>query len=161
MVATPGSRTYNFDANMLLADNAAALTATGYAQAAGADGMLDLGGNQGVTPKQQARMDAMLVVDVTALNIATGDEDYRLVTAFSNDPLFGAGNVQQGPSQVLGKGAHLDVPNGVDSVIGRVELPFSNEILGVIYEYVKLYAVVAGTNPSISFQAFVAPLQFK
>ena len=67
-----------FDANMGLSDGSAAYAATGYAQYAGQDGVIDLGGNQNVTitlpsiadvstiTPQQARIDAVLVVDVTA-----------------------------------------------------------------------------------------------
>ena len=43
----PNLRTYAFDANTQVSDNAAAYTASGYLQSGGADGIWDLGGNQG------------------------------------------------------------------------------------------------------------------
>ena len=75
-----GDRTYAVDANNFLADGAAALTASGYAQYGGADGIIDLGGNQNITvtlpsiaasssiTPQQARIDAAVVIDVTAFS---------------------------------------------------------------------------------------------
>lgn len=158
-----GDRTYSFDANLLLSDNAAAYTATGFAQVAGADGIIDLGGNQGVTPAQQARMDGMLVIDVTALDGTTTDEAYRLLLLGSLVSAFTAGTIQ-----VL---AEIELAGGVLSVLGpgaagvtktatagRYEVPFSSEQNNVKYEFGKLFHVLTGTTPSISYQAFVAVL---
>lgn len=152
----PNDRTYNFDINLQVSDGAAAQTANGWSQVGGATAQLDLGGNQGTSPVQQARIDAMLVLDVTALNIATGDESYRFVIGLSNDPAFGAGNVVEGPSILLGKGAELDLANGADSVTGRYELGFTTQIAGTLYEFMQLYVIVAGTGPSITYEGFVA-----
>lgn len=159
----PNDRTYSFDANLELSDNAAAYTATGFAQKAGADGLIDLGGNQGTSPVQQARIDAVCVIDVTALDGVTTDEAYRLLVLGSNDPAFGAGSIQVlaetelagGVLSVLGPGAA-----GVTktAVTGRYELPFTNNVAGNFYEYVKLFHVLSGTTPSISYEAFVAVL---
>ncbi len=44
-----GDRTYAVDANNFLSDGAAAITASGYAQYGGADGIIDCGGNQNIT----------------------------------------------------------------------------------------------------------------
>src|SRR5882724_8248459 len=96
-----GDRTYSFDANMAVSDGAAAITATGYAQYGGADGIVDLGGNQNVTitmpsiadsstlTPQQARIDAVMVIDVTAVT-TTGIASEKLIVVGSNDPAFGA-----------------------------------------------------------------------
>lgn len=166
----PNQRTYSFDANTVLSDNAAAYTATGYAQAYGADGVVDLGGNQGVTitlpsiddvssiTPQQARIDAMLVVDVTAIDIASGNETYKIMLLVSNDPNFAAGNVVQAAGVMVGKGASLDGINMKDSVTGRYELGFTNNIAGSIYQFAKLYLVLAGATPSINISSFIAVL---
>jgi len=154
----PNDRTYSFDVNLLLADGAAAQTATGYAQVGGANGILDLGGNQGVTPLQQARIDACCIVDVTAIDISSGNETYKLMILVSNDPAFGAGNVEQAGGITLGKGASRDGINMKDSVIGRYEIPFATQIAGTIYEYAALYVVCGGTTPSITTLSFVAIL---
>lgn len=152
-----GDRTYSFDANLLLSDNAAPYTVDGYSQVGGADAILDMGGNQNVTPAQQARIDAVLVIDVTAIDIASGDETYRLKVLGCNDPAFGANVVQLG-ELCLGKGASLVPATQKDSVVGRYELLFSTEQANVKYEWVKFFIDVGGTTPSISLQAFVAVL---
>lgn len=170
MAMLQGDRTYTPDANNILADNAAALTATGFAQAGGADGVVDLGGNQGVTvtlpsiadvssiTPQQARIDAVLVVDVTAIDIASGNEVYNLILEGSNDPAWPAGSGQVLAAMQLGKGASRAGSVLKDSVIGRYELLFTNEQANVKYQYAKLYVVAGGTTPSIAFFAFIAVL---
>src|SRR5262249_15479509 len=102
--------------------------------------------------------DAMLVIDVTAIDISSGNETYQLQLLLSNDPAFGAGNVEFGADYSLGKGTSRDGTNMLDSVVGRYELPFSTEQANVKYQYVKLRVVTGGTTPSISFQAFAAVL---
>ncbi len=159
----PNDRTYSFDANLELSDNAAAYTATGWAQKAGADGFVDFGGNQGTSPVQNARIDAVCVCDVTALDGTTTDEAYRLIVVGSNDPAFA-----NGTGQVL---AEMEIAGGILSVLGlggagvtktgvtgRYELMFTNNVAGNFYQYVKLYLVLTGTTPSISLEAFVAVL---
>ncbi|WGR74337.1 MULTISPECIES: hypothetical protein [unclassified Bradyrhizobium] len=157
-MAFPSDRVYSFDINLLLSDNTAAYTSTGFSQVAGANAILDMGGNQGTTPLQQARIDAVAVIDVTAIKISAGNESYKLMLLGSNDPNFGAGNVDMLGELMLGKGAARDGVNMKDSVVGRYELPFMTQQGGNIYEYVALYIVEAGTAPSISLSAFVAVL---
>jgi hypothetical protein len=154
-------RTYPFDANLLLSDNAAAYTATGFAQVAGADGILDFGGAQAAVPIQQAGAIAMCVIDVTALDATTTDEAYRLLILGSNVAAFTAGTIQ-----VLGE---LELAGGVLSVLGpgaagvtktattgRYELPFVTDINGTKYEFIKMFHVLTGTTPSIAYQAYLA-----
>jgi len=151
----PNDRTYTFDANNVLSDNAAAYAASGYLQAGGADGVVDLGGNQGTSPAQQARIDAMAVFDVTAITVS-GTQTYQIDIVVSNDPAFLTGNVAAGGVQ-LGKGTSLRVSGAGDSVIGRYELGFTNQVAGTIYQFVKAYLTAANT-PSISISAFIVVL---
>lgn len=167
----PNQRTYSFDANAVLSDNAAAYIASGYLQAFGADGVVDLGGNQGVTvtlpsiddlttyTPQQARIDAVLVLDITAVDISSGSETYQIDIMGSNDPNFAAaapvclGGIQ------FGKGASLrGAVAQKDSVIGRIELGFTNNLAGSIYQFLKVYLTTGGTTPSVNISAFVAVL---
>lgn len=164
----PNLRTYSFDANAVLSDNAAAYTASGYAQVNGADALVDLGGNQGVTitlpsiddvstiTPQQPRIDAYCIVDVTAIDIASGNETYKIMLMLSNDPAFGSGTAVNAAMIEVGKGASLDGLNMKDSVIGRYELGFTNNVAGAIYQYAKLYLVLGGTTPSINISSFIA-----
>jgi hypothetical protein len=168
-----GDRTYSFDANNVLSDGSVAQTAAGYAQNAGATGVVDLGGNQGATvtlpsiadstsiTPQQPRIDAACVVDVTAITVS-GSDVYKLCLVGSNDPAFGAGNVQLLAEYQLGELANVDWINGFNTAapasIGgsRYEMLFTNEQNNVKYQFVQLY--VAGTFGSITFRAFIAVL---
>ncbi|MCK1445422.1 hypothetical protein IVB43_23845 [Bradyrhizobium sp. 48] len=167
----PNERTYSFDANNVLSDNAAAYTASGYLQAGGADGIVDFGGNQGVTitlpsiddvssiTPQQPRIDAVLIVDVTAIDIASGNETYQLDLMVSNDPAFAAGNVVCAGGVQMGKGTSLrGAVAQKDSVTGRYELMFSNNIAGAIYQYAKAYLTAGGTTPSVSITSYISVL---
>jgi hypothetical protein len=151
----PNDRTYTFDANNEFSDNAAAYTASGYLQKGGADGVIDLGGNQGTSPAQQARIDAVAIFDVTAITVS-GTNTYQLDIVLSNDPAFLTGNVIAGGIQ-LGKGTSLRVAGQGDSVIGRYEVGFTNQVAGTIYEYMKVYFTGAN-SPSINIEGFVAVL---
>jgi hypothetical protein len=148
----PNDRIYSFDANLVLSDGAAAYTATGYAQVGGANAILDLGGNQGTVPKQQARLDAVVVMEVSAIKISAGNETYKLILVGSNDPGLLTGNVVLNEI-MIGKGASLDILNGADNVTGQYEIPFSTNQGGSLYEFIALYVVAAGTSPSITFTA--------
>jgi hypothetical protein len=164
-----GDRTYSFDANNVLSDNAAAYTANGYLQAGGADGIIDLGGNQGITitlpsiadsstlTPQQARIDAVVVVDVTAIDITSSNERYTIKVLASNDPSFLTG-VQEVAGITIGKGASGTPATQKDNTTGRYELLFTNEQANVKFQFIKLFLVVAGTTPSISVEAFLAVL---
>ena len=171
-----GDRTYSIDANMILADGAAALTASGYAQYAGADGIVDFGGNQNVTitlpaiadvasiTPQQARIDAVCVLDVTAIKTSSGNELYTLFLVGSNNPAFSAGTVAMLGALEFGAAASLEYPNGfvtpAPAAVGgsRYEILFAAEQNNVKYEFAKLYVLAEGTTPSITFKAFVAVL---
>ena len=170
-----GDRTYSIDANMILSDGVAAYAASGYAQYAGADGIVDLGGNQTVTitlpsiadvstiTPQQARIDAVCVLDVTAVT-TSGTASEKVILVGSNDPAFGAGKTIQLGMMEFGAIASQDQPNGfvtaAPNAVGgsRYEIPFTNEQNNVKYEYVKLYVVLGGSNASITFKAFMAVL---
>ena len=169
-----GDRTYSFDANMALSDGAAAITVSGYAQYGGADGIVDLGGNQNVTitlpsiadsstiTPQQARIDAVCVLDLTAVT-TTGTASEKVILVGSNDPAFGAGKTIQLGMMEFGAIVSQDQPNGFvtaapASVGGsRYEILFSSEQNNVKYQYVKLYVVIANSG-SITFKAFIAVL---
>jgi hypothetical protein len=169
-----GDRTYSFDANMGLSDGAAAYAASGYAQYNGADGIVDLGGNQNVTitlpsiadsttiTPQQARIDAVCVIDMTAV-VTTGTASEKLIVVLSNDPSFGAGNVIMAGMMEFGAIASQDMPNGfvtaAPPAVGgsRYEIPFTSEQNNVKYEYVKIYNVIANSG-SFTYRAFIAVL---
>lgn len=169
-----GDRTYSFDANSGLSDGVAAYAASGYAQYAGADGIFDAGGNQNVTitlpsiadsatiTPQQARLDAVMVIDVTAVT-TSGTASEKIIIVGSNDPAFGAGKTKQLGMMEFGAIVSQSQPNGfvtpAPNAVGgsRYELFFSTEQDNVKYEYVKIYVAIANSG-SITFKANIAVL---
>jgi hypothetical protein len=138
-------KTYTFDKDMQLADGGA-ITASAAAQVLGADKILDLGAG---------RLDGVAVVDISAIDTVTGDEKYELELQHSNSATFASGVVTGSTLKVGGTTA---VPgNSAATGVGRFELPFCNELQGVIYRYLRLYRRIAGTTPSITNTAWVAP----
>ena len=122
-----------YDHELRLKD-AGLIAADGAAQVGGSDKILDLGAS---------RVDGRVIIDVTAIEVATGDESYRIKTQFSNSATFASG-VIGGPQLHLGDSSVL-IGESADSVVGRYELPFTNEINGTTYRYMRLYTDVAGT----------------
>src|ERR1700683_1608681 len=171
-----GDRTYTFDANNGLSDGATAYVASGYAQYGGADGIIDTGGNQNVTvtlpsidsvssiTPQQARIDAVIPLWVTAIKTSSSNETYKILVLVSNDPAFGAGNVQMAGGIQLGFAGSNDIPNGITTpappAIGghEYEILICTEHNLLKYQFLKLYVVLGGSTPSITFKAFMAVL---
>jgi len=88
------------------------------------------------------RVDARLIFDITAAEVATGNESYRVQVQVSSSSSFATdvwnvAGVQLGDSSVS-----LET---VDTVAGRRELAFTNEINGTVYRYIRVHFVVAGT----------------
>lgn len=141
-----GQRTYPFDIQLLLKD-AGAITADAAAQVGGSNQILDMGA---------ARIDAVAVIDVTAIDISSADENYRLVLQGSNSSSFASG-IQN--LAIMELGATAARPGGAaDSLVGRYELLFTNEQADVTYRYLRAYTDVTGTTPSINYTAFVTEL---
>lgn len=134
---------FTYDNAMLLKD-AGAITADAAAQVGGSNRILDLGA---------ARLDAKLIVDVSAIDVASADERYDVALQFSNSSTFASG-VVGGASIALGAAAALPAESAA-SVIGRYEVPFSNEINGTTYRYCRAYTNVSGTTPSINYTAYI------
>jgi hypothetical protein len=150
-------RTYHRDINLQVGDGAAALAASGFAQVGGVTGVVDLGGNQGTNPKQQARFDGVMLVDISALNLGAGFA-YGFKVVGSNDPALATGNAVLGAADV-GAGATLPIPGGGTSPAapGSIEIFFTTNQLGVLYQYIGLYTVLTGAG-STTFRAFVCTL---
>ena len=101
-------------------------------------------------------IDGYLIADVTAIDTVTGDEVYTLVLEGSPDAAFGtAANITVLAMQKIG-GATGAAPLGTADTAGRYCVPFRNERNGVTYRYARLYTVIAGTTPSLTFSAFLA-----
>ena len=128
---------YTFDGDLEL--KAAGLVA------ASADGsILDLG---------PGLVDGLLVFDVSAVEIASGDEIYTVSLEGSNVAAMTSGSVCLA-KKVFG---NLVVPmDAALSTAGRYVLPFRNEEGGTILRYVRLSTLVAGTIATgINFACFI------
>ena len=142
-------------------------TATAYTASGVVGSIIDLGGNGAggvvrghkLESSEQAVIMGDLLLEVSALDIASNDEIYDLVLQFSSDSDFGtAGNIQDGVSISLGAKEVKRTDSDKDDAVGRFILPFRNEFDGTTYRYVRLYAVVAGTTPSITLTARLAKM---
>lgn len=136
---------YTYDNDLLLKD--AGLVA--------ADAAATVGGSAKVVDLGTGRVDGVLVIDVTAVEIASNDERYIVVLqgcAASNfaSGVENLGSVEFGATEVRSGGA-------IDSTTGRYYLKFTNEQNGTIYRYARVYTDVSGTIATgISFSAWIA-----
>ena len=169
-------RNYVLDANMLVDDGTGAHAAAGYGQVGGSQGIVDLGGNQGITitlpsisnvstiTPQQARGDFACVIYLSAITLS-GSNIQTLTLVGSNNPGFASGNVNLG-AMSFGQAAAFAFPNAAVTTTPpgatsyptgyQYEILFTNEVANVPYQYVSIY--VSGTFGSATFRAFVAVL---
>jgi len=93
-----------------------------------------------------------LVVDVSAIDVASTDEYYVISLEGSNVAAMTSGSVELAVSRM----GNVTAPGDADTAVGRFAVPFRNEQNGTTYRYVRLSTAVAGTTPSITFSAFIA-----
>jgi hypothetical protein len=97
-------------------------------------------------------MEGDMVIDVTALEVADGNEVYTISLEGSNVVGMGSGSVELTRSVFGNNGA----PSDADTSVGRHVVPFRNELNGTLYRYVRLNTIVAGTIATgINFTAFL------
>lgn len=114
--------------------------------AASADGtIIDLG---------DGLVDGFLVIDLTACEIASGNEIYTVSLEGSDAAAMDSGSVCLA-KKVFG---NLVVPmDAALSASGRYVVPFRNEEGGETFRYVRLSTLIAGTIATgINFSAFLA-----
>lgn len=98
-------------------------------------------------------VDGFLVLDVTACEVATGDEKYTIHLEGSNVAAMTSGSVSLVPIFM----GNLTAPMDAVTATGRFAVPFRNEQNGTTYRYVRVYTLVAGNIASgINFSAFIA-----
>lgn len=137
-------RNYTFDANLEMKD-AGLVAASDAATVDAADKILSVG---------DAVFKGVLVVDVSAIEIASNDELYTITVQGSTSSTF-ASDVQNLASISLGA-TEVRPGGAIDSVTGRYELWFSNQQAGVTYPYLRVYTTVAGAVATgINYTAFI------
>lgn len=152
-----------FDAQTALTDLAGnTLTSSGYSQVSSAQAIVDLG--YGVAEYQWA-------LSISAIDVASTDEVYKLALIGSNDVAFGNGNcellayheyaaaasarvVANKLAPVAATGVVVPDPGSAGS---WDTFPFYNYRNGMNFRYVSLYAVLSGTTPSITFISWIGP----
>ena len=98
-------------------------------------------------------VDGFLVLDVSAVEVASTDEKYTVHLEGSTVAAMTSGSVTLANSPMGNETAPADA----DTATGRFVVPFRNEQNGVTYRYVRIYTLVAGTVATgINFAAFIA-----
>ena len=99
-------------------------------------------------------VDGYVVLDVSAVEIGSGDEIFTISLEGSNVANMSSGSVCLA-KKVFG---NLVVPmDAALSAAGRYVIPFRNEEGGTLYRYVRLSTLIAGSiSTGISFSAFIA-----
>jgi len=99
-------------------------------------------------------VEGSLIIDVTALEIASNDEIYVIALQGSSSATF-ASDIET--LAILELGAAEVVGAGQDSEVGRYTVPFRNEKNGTIYPYVRVYTDVDGEIATgINFSAYLS-----
>lgn len=143
-MATDNALSFTFDAELEMKD-AGLVAASAAAQVDSANKIANVGASVFM---------GVLVVDVSAIEIASNDEVYDIVIQGSNSSSFASGieNLAQlnvGATEVRDGGAK-------DSGTGRYLLPFVNVQNGTTYQYLRVYTVVAGTIATgINYTAWI------
>lgn len=148
--------------------SAQTLTATGYLNNLNS-GQVDLGGASPISAA--GRTDGIFNMDITAINMATGDESYTIRLLGSNDAAFGNGNVEllamhdfaataalRNLATILGITPAIPPTNLAGTL---VQLPFTNLMQRIYYRYLQAHLVVVGTGPSISLTSWISRAEVK
>jgi hypothetical protein len=99
-------------------------------------------------------MDGDMVIDISALEVASTDEVYTISLEGSAVAAMTSGSVILAEKTF----GNVAAPADADTAVGRHVLPFRNELNGTLYRYVRVYTTVAGTIDSggINYSAFLA-----
>lgn len=104
-----------------------------------------VGGEAMVANVGTSLVKADMVFDVSAIEIASGDELYVLGIEGSDTEDFSTGSPVIEELAVLHLGSHLVLSGNQDTQPGRYILPFRNEKNGTVFPYLRVYTTVAGT----------------
>lgn len=151
-----------YDAALAFTDTQT-LTATGYLNNLNS-GILDLGGAKPVSAV--GRTDGIWNIDVTTVDMSSGDEFYQFALLGSNDAAFGNGNVDllafyDIAAAVAGRviATLLGItptipPTGMAGMI--IQKPFTNLACRIYYRYVKARVIIGGTTPNLICTSWIS-----
>lgn len=126
-------------------DNATLLKAAGLVAASAAGSViLDLG---------DGLMEADLIIDISALEVASNDEIYTVALEGSSVAAMTSLSVTLAEKQF----GNVPAPADADTGLGRHVIPVRNELAGTLYRYVRIYTTVAGAIATgINYTAWLA-----
>ena len=139
--------TFPFDADLEFKD-AGLVAASAAATVDSAAKVVDLG---------TALFNGTLVINVTACEVASGDESYKIAVELSDNSGFSSGSEFEKCAVVLGDSS---IHGGdTDTATGVYTLPFNNRMAdGNLYRYARVYTTVAGTVATgINYSAWAVP----
>lgn len=141
---TPKANGRIYDTLLQLKD-AGLVAASAAAQVASTDKILDLG---------DGLVRGEVIIDVTAIEVASNDEVYTIYAEFSSSASFASGIV---PGTSLRLGNSTANLLSADTSTGRWVLPFINDFGGTVYRYMRLWTEISGSIATgINYTAFVA-----
>jgi hypothetical protein len=151
-----------FDATLAFTDTQT-LTATGYLNNLNS-GQIDLGGAKPVAAA--GRTDFIWNIDITAIDMSSGDETYQLALLGSNDTNFANGNVEllsfydiaaASSGRVIATllGATPTIPpTGLGGML--IQKPATNLALRIYYRFLRARVIIGGTTPSITATSWIS-----
>ena len=132
-----------YDVNLQLKD-AGLVAASAAGQVDSTDKIINLG---------PGLVEGEMVVDVTAIEIASNDEFYQIALQGSSESDFADAFEELA---ILELGAKEVLGGDQDSTIGRYRVPFRTERNGTIYPYVRVYSTCSGSIATgINFSAWL------
>jgi hypothetical protein len=151
-----------FDA-MLAFGSAQAIAATGYINNLNS-GLIDLGGANPVAAA--GRVDGIWNIDLSALDVSSGDEFYQFYLLGSQDSAFGNGNVEVLQQYDIAATAALRIiatllgvspavpPAGLAGTL--IQRPFTNLVGRIYYRYLKARVIIGGTTPTTTVTSWIS-----
>jgi len=159
----PGANTGNtlsypkratLDVELLLHDTAAAITSSAAGAVGGSAKVIDFGAE---TPAADVpEVIGLFIVDISSIDVSDGDESYSIVLEFSDTADFSSGSPVIEEVCRISAGAAAVTRDSAASGAGRLAIPFTNNKKGQPLRYGRVFAVLAGTTPSIAYNAWLA-----
>lgn len=143
-----GHAQYTLDTLLQLKD-AGLVAATAVATVSSVAKIIDVG---------QAEQLGEVIVDISAIETASGDELYTIILEGSDSSDFSTGTpaITQLATLQVGAGAVLVGAAATTSTVGRYRVPYRNEVNGKVLRYLRLETVVSGTIATgINYTAYL------
>lgn len=121
----------------------------------GASAAATVGGVAQIVDMGTGVVEANMILDVSAVEVASSDEIYTVIVQGSNSSAFADTIVPLAKMEI---GVAVANQKSDDDEVGRYVLPFRNERNGTNYRYLRVYTAVAGTVATgINFVAYAVP----